>query len=100
MLYKGGKLLRYWVKLQFKSPWFAVADPEGDPGVHRNPPFWLHLALRSILMLGKMEPPFLATKLRKLLLWLTLECFSLVRKQIGSLSIEVGVVLTKSGRGF
>ena len=26
---------------------FTVADPEGDPGVDRNPPFGLHLALRS-----------------------------------------------------
>ena len=59
-----------------------------------------------------MEPPFLAIELRKLLLWLTLECFrrKFVRKRInwtgraGSLSQKndrkKGVVLPQSGRGF
>ena len=55
-----------------------------------------------------MEPPFLAIKLRKLLLWLTLECFrrKFVPKQIDWTgravlkTIEVGVDLPHSGRGF
>ena len=58
-----------------------------------------------------MEPPFLAIELRKLLLWLTLECFGrkFVRKRIdwtgkaGSQSqkrSKMGVVMPQSGRGF
>ena len=57
-----------------------------------------------------MEPPSLSTELRKLLLWLTLACLSrkFVQKQIDwtggteflSKTIEMGVVLPESGRGF
>ena len=58
-----------------------------------------------------MEPPSLSTELRKLLLWLTLACFSrkFVQKRIDwtsrlivslSKTIEMGVVLPQSGRGF
>ena len=58
----------------------------------QEPPFWLHLALRSIVMLGKWNPPFLATELRKLLLWLTLECFrrnSFENRSIGLVELVV-----------
>ena len=47
--------------------------------VQRNPPFGLDLVLRSIDMIGWMEPPLshnLAKGLRILLLYLTLACLS------------------------
>ena len=55
-----------------------------------------------------MEPPFLATELRKLLLWLTLECFrrnSFENRSIGLVELvvclkkqsKVGVVLSEVG---
>ena len=84
----------------------------GGKGGASVPPFGLHLTLNSTDdELIKMEPPFLAIELRKLLLWLTLECFrrKFVRKRIdwtgraGSLSqkrSKMGVVLPQSGCGF
>ena len=55
----------------------------GGKGGASVPPFGLHLTLRSTD--DKLNgTPFLAIELRKLLLWLTLECFRriFVRKQI------------------
>ena len=76
----------------------------GGKGGASVPPFGLHLTLRSTDEKTKWNPPpFLAIELRKLLLWLTLECFrrKFVRKQIdwtgraGSLSQN-----DRNGRGF
>jgi hypothetical protein len=55
-----------------------------------------------------MEPPSLATELRKLLLWLTLACFSFKIRpktdrsdlKVSLKTIEMGAVLLKNGRGI
>ena len=45
-------------------PWYKLVTHLGSGGSRggsrgaQEPPFWLHLALRSILMLGKWNPPF------------------------------------------
>ena len=96
----------YTACLHMHSQWRI----QGGKGGASVPPFGLHLTLRSTddELNGT---PFLAIELRKLLLWLTLECFrrKFVRKWInwtgraGSLSqnrSKMGVVLSQSGRGF
>ena len=40
-----------------------------------EPPFWAGPSTKQLLMIGKVEPPSLATELKKLFLWLTLACF-------------------------
>ena len=53
-----------------------------------------------------MEPPFLATELRKLLLWLTLECLkpleenSFENGSIGLVELVVHLKTIENGRGF
>ena len=50
-----------------------------------------------------MELPFLATELRKLLLWLTLECFrknSFENRLIGLVELVVCLKNERNGRGF
>ena len=57
---------------------------QGGKGGASVPPIGLHLTLRSTDDKLNGTPPLLAIDLRKLLLWLTLECFrrKFVRKQI------------------
>lgn len=59
----------------------------------------------KVLIIGKMEPLSLATELRKLLLWLTLTCFSrkfVKNKSIGLVvyPIKIGVISPQNGYGF
>ena len=52
---------------------------------------------------GAQEPPFLATELRKMLLWLTLECFrrnSFENRSIELLELVVCLKNERNGRGF
>ena len=87
----------------------TVADPEGDPGVHRNPPFGLHLALRSTddrlngTPLSGYKTKKTAAMAHLRMLWKKIK---FVPKQIDWTgravlkTIEMGVVLPHSGRGF
>ena len=72
---------------------------QGGKGGASVPPFGLHLTLRSIAV--KLNgTPFLA---RKLLLWLTMECFrrnSFENRSIGLVGLVVCLKNDRSGRGF
>ena len=93
----------------FKLACIPVADPGGGGGGGGGgkggasvPPFGLHPTLRSTD--DKLNgTPFLAIELRKLLLWLTLECFRRKFVRNGSIGL-VGLVVSlknhQSGRGF
>ena len=65
---------------------------QGGKGGSNEPPLWLHLTLRNADdRLNGNPPPFLAIGLRKVLLWLTLECF---RREFENRSIRlVGLVV-------
>ena len=88
-----------------------VADLGGFRRFRPNPPLGgLHLVLRST----ELEPPFLATELRKLLLWLLCMLQQKIHSKIDRLNCmiglvpvvvdlkrsKMGVVLPESGRGF
>ena len=85
-----------------------------SPGTNITIHFSFDMAQQAVADLGGFrrfqQNPLLATELRKVLLWLTLACFS--RKFVQNLSIglvglvvvlkaiKMGVVLTESGCGF
>ena len=62
----------------------AVADLGWFLEFHRIP-LWAGSTTKKILLIGLMEPPFLAKELRKLLLWLTLAC---LRNNLGQKRID------------